>query len=280
MDKERYVEFNIPSYVYLAYDSIEKLTLRKSGAVYALEHLGLMSNNYNIYSPVSGKILGTKKMKVLNNEFNTLVVENDYKDKCAKIKTGQYTYDYYKRKEANEIFDTFNINGKFNGKKFLMIDLTVKNNYLENKYIVSKYNYEILETIGAILKIFNINVAYIAVNNQVIQNMLENYSGIYPNIKFVSRVITNEYSVLYNGYDIIKIYNALKFNRYYNMKYITVVNKKETIVIKTKVNVLASELMRFLKLDNSNVTVVTYSNEKINNYDGIVSSDIKAIVVS
>jgi hypothetical protein len=280
MDKERYVEFNIPSYVYLAYDSIEKLTLRKSGTVYALEHLGLMSNNYNIYSPVSGKILGTKKLKVLNNEVNTLVVENDYKDKCSKIKTGEYTYDYYKRKEANEIFDTFNINGKFNGKKFLMIDLTIKNNYLENKYIVSKYNYEILETIDAILKIFNINVAYIAVNNQAIQNMLENYSGIYPNIKFVSRVITNEYSVLYNGYDVIKIYNALKFNRYYNIKYVTVVNKKETIVVKTKVNILSSELIRFLKLDNNNVTAITYLNEKINNYDGILTSNIKAIIVN
>lgn len=279
MEKERYEEFNIPSYVYLMYDSIDKLTLRKSGSVYALEHLGLMSNNYNIYSPVSGKIIGTKKMRVLNNEVNTLVVENDYKDKCFKIKTGEYIYDYYKRKEANELFDTFNIGGKFNGKKFLMIDLTIKNNSLENKYIVSKYNYEILETIDALLKIFSINTAYIAVNNGLIQTMLEEYSGIYPNIKFVSRVITNEYSVLYNGYDIIKIYNALKFKRYYSIKYVTVISKKGVIVVKTKLNILISELIKFLRLDGNNITVITYTNEKINNYDGIISKDIKSIMV-
>ena len=278
MEKERYEVFNTPSYVYLMYDSIDKLTLRKSGAVYALEQLGLMSNNYNIYSPVSGKIIGTKKVKSLNNEVNTLVVENDYKDKCSKIKTGKEIYDYYKRKEANELFSTFNIEGKFNGKKYIMVDLTIKSNNLENKYIVSKYNYEILETIDAIQKIFSIDTAYIAVNNGIIQSLLEEYSGIYPNIKIVSKVISNEYTVLYNGYDIIKIYNALKFNRYYNIKYVTVVTQKGTIVVKTKVNILVSELMMFLNLENSNTSVITYSNEKINNYDGILSKDIKVII--
>lgn len=279
MEKERFEVFNTPSYIYLMYDSIDKLTLRKSGTVYNLENLGLMSNNYNIYSPVSGKIIGTKKVKSLNNEVNTLVVENDYKDKCSKIKTGKYVYDYYKRKEANELFDTFNISGKYNGKKILMIDLTIKNNYLENKYIVKKYNYEILETIDTIQKIFSIDTAYIAVNNQIIQNLLEEYSGIYPNIKFVSRVINNEYSVSYNGYDIIKIYNVLKFNRYYNTKYVTVVSKKETIVVKTKPNILVSELLMFLNLEG-NINIITYSNEKINNYDGILSESIKTIVVN
>ena len=279
MEKERFEVFNTPSYIYLMYDSIDKLTLRKSGTVYNLENLGLMSNNYNIYSPVSGKIIGTKKVKNLNNEVNTLVVENDYKDKCSKIKTGKYVYDYYKRKEANELFDTFNISGKYNGKKFLVIDLTIKNNYLENKYIVKKYNYEILETIDTIQKIFSIDTAYIAVNNQIIQNLLEEYSGIYPNIKFVSRVINNEYSVSYNGYDIIKIYNVLKFNRYYNTKYFTVVSKKETIVVKTKPNILVSELLMFLNLEG-NINIITYSNEKMNNYDGILSESIKTIVVN
>jgi len=279
MEKERYGVFNTPSYVYLTYDSIDKLTLRKSGAVYALEHLGLMSNNYNIYSPVSGKIIGTKKVRKCNNVVNTLVVENDYKDKCHKIKTGKYLYDYYKRKEANELFDTFNIGGKFNGKKFIMIDLTIKNSNLENKYIVNKYNYEILETIDAIQKIFSIDTAYIAVNNSIIQNLLEEYSGIYPNIKFVSKVITNEYSVFYNGYDILRIYNVLKFNRYCNIKYITVVSKKGVFVVKTKPNILVNELMMFLNLEGS-ITAITYSNEKIDNYDGIISIDIKTIVIN
>ena len=279
MEKERFEVFNTPSYIYLMYDSIDKLTLRKSETVYNLENLGLMSSNYNIYSPVSGKIIGTKKVKNLNNEVNTLVVENDYKDKCSKIKTGKYVYDYYKRKEANELFDTFNISGKYNGKKFLMIDLTIKNNYLENKYIVKKYNYEILETIDTIQKIFSIDTAYIAVNNGIIQSLLEEYSGIYPNIKFVSRVINNEYSVSYNGYDIIKIYNVLKFNRYYNTKYFTVVSKKETIVVKTKPNILVSELLMFLNLEG-NINIITYSNEKMNNYDGILSESIKTIVVN
>ena len=234
------------------------------------EKLGLMELPLN-------RIIGNKELgrtnAFANNFMPILDGGSEFSVKWSNV------YDYYKRKEANELFDAFNISGKYNGKKFLMIDLTIKNNYLENKYIVKKYNYEILETIDTIQKIFSIDTAYIAVNNQIIQNLLEEYSGIYPNIKFVSRVINNEYSVSYNGYDIIKIYNVLKFNRYYNTKYFTVVSKKETIVVKTKPNILVSELLMFLNLEG-NINIITYSNEKMNNYDGILSESIKTIVVN
>lgn len=278
MEKEKYKVFNVPRYVYIPYESVEKLTLRKSGAVYLNEYLGPIGAN-NIYSTVSGRIIGTKKMAFNKSIANTLVIENDFKDKYFKIKTGKLNYDFYKRKDANELFNLFNIDGKFNGKKYLMVDLTVKNGYIENKYIIKKYNYELLETIDAILKIFSIGVAYVAINNQSITDLLEEYSGIYPNIKFVSKVITNEYSVFYTGYDIIKIYNALKFNRFYSEKYVTITSKNDTFVIKTKVGIEIKELLLNLNVSFNNINVIYYNNERINNYDGILSSSIKTIII-
>ena len=278
MEKEKYEVFNTPKYVYLSYDSIEKLSLRKSGAVYLSEFLGTMGIT-NIYSTVSGKIIGTKKVNVNNSLTDALVIENDYKNKYFKIKTGKENYDFYKRKDANTLFNLFNIDGKFNGKKYLMIDLTVKNNYRENKYIVDKYNYEILETIEAMLKIFNIKNAYVAVNDSYVENLLSEYSGIYPNIKFVSNIITNEYSVLYSGYDILRIYNALKFNRAYSYKYVTIINKKNAIVVKTNLGVEINEILLHLNMTFNKINVITYDNEKIENYNGILSSTIKTIVI-
>lgn len=279
MEKEKFAIFNTPTYVYEPFDSVDKLNLRKTGTVYMNEYIGLMGANKKIYSPVSGRIIGTKKMNVNGSLVNTLVIENDYKDKYLKIKAGKECYDDYKRKDANAIFDLFNIDGKFNGKKFLMIDLTIKNNNLENKYFINKYNYEILETIDAILKIFSIDTAYIAVNNSTIEELLGEYCGIYPNIKFVSRVITNDYSVLYNGYDILKIYNALKFNRFYSTKYLTLVNGKNIFVVKSRLGVDIKEILMLLGINASSVEAITYSNDKISNYDGILSSIIKTIVV-
>ena len=280
MEREKFEVFNTPAYVYVPYDSVDKLTLRKTGTVYMNEYIGYMGASKRVYSPVSGRIIGTKKINADGSLVNALVIENDYKDKYLKIKAGKENFDYFKRKDANEVFDVFNIDGKYNGKKFLMVDLSIKHNNLENKYLVNKYNYEILETIDAILKIFSIDIAYIAVNNSTIEELLSEYSGIYPNIKFVSNVITNEYSVLYNGYDILKIYNALKFNRFYSTKYVTIVNKRNVCVMKTRLGVDVKELLLCLNMNANNIEVITYSNNKVSNYDGILTPNIKTIVVS
>lgn len=279
MEREKFEVFNTPTYVYVPYDSVDKLTLRKTGAVYMNEYIGVMGANKKIYSPVSGRIMGTKKVNIDGSLVNALVIENDYKDKYLKIKVGKEIYDDYKRKDANAIFDLFNIDGKFNGKKFLMVDLTIKNNYLENKYFVNKYNYEILETIDSILKIFSIDTAYIAVNNSTMEELLGEYSGIYPNIKFVNSPITNEYSVLYTGYDILKIYNALKFNRFYSTKYLTIVNGKNVYIVKARLGVDIKEILMFLNINANSIEALTYTNVKINNYDGMLSSNIKMITV-
>lgn len=279
MEREKFEVFNTPTYVYKQYDSVDKLNLRKTGTVYMNEYIGLMGANKRIYSPVSGKIIGTKKVNVDGSLVNALVINNDYKDKCLKIKVGKEIFDNYKRKDANAIFDLFNIDGKFNGKKFLMVDLTIKHNNLENKYLVNRYNYEILETIDAILKIFSIDNAYIAVNNSTIEELLSEYSGIYPNIKYVNSPITNEYSVLYNGYDILKIYNALKFNGFYSTKYLTIINGKNTYVVKTRLGVDIKEILMFLNINANSIEALTYTNNKLSNYDGILTSNIKTITV-
>lgn len=279
MNNEKCVAFNTPSYIYIPYDNVEKLTLRKNNVVYYGELLGKMNSETNIYSSVSGIIKGTSKVQVYNRIVDTLVIENDYKDKPFKLKVGKEKFDIYKRKESNELLNTFNIIGKYNGKKNLMIDLLVDSNHLENKYISYEYHYELLETIDALLTIYNLNKAYIAINDGISEEVIKRYSGIYPNIKFVNRVKNNESSVNYTGYEILKIYNALKFNKNLCEKLITILNGKKATIVKTKINVLVNELLESLNIKNGSVNIITYDNEKISNYKGIITENIKTIVI-
>lgn len=280
MDKEKYISFYTPNYVYTTYDNVSKLKLRKNNSVYCGELLGQMNNGINIYSTISGVIKGNTKLASEDKIVDLLVIENDYKDKCFKIIGGKEKFNYYKRKEANKILKNFNINKSFKGKKYLMVDLLTTKNHLENKYISLDKHFELLETIGSLLTIYNLNISYIAVNDNETKDMLKKYSGMYPNIKFVSRVIKNDSTFYYNGYEIMKIYNALKFNKLLTEKFYTIVNLKEIYIVKSKINIKIDELINFLNINFNHLTILNYKNEKINKYEGLLTENIKTIIIS
>lgn len=278
--KNNYVSFYMPSNVYIPFDTLEKLTLRKSGAVYCGEQLGCINENVSIYSTVSGIIKGTQKVNVENKVMNVLVIENDFKDKRLKLIGGKERLDLYKRKEANELLDSFNMGGKYNGKKYLSINLLTNTNDLENKFILMEKVYEVLETIDALLSIYSLDKAYIAVNSKACEEYLELYSGMYPNITFVNRIHQDDKTVVYNGFEILSIYYVLKFSKKLCEKFITVVkNKKEIIVVKSKLNCTIKELLESLSISYTSANVILYDNLVINNYDGIITDKIKTINV-
>lgn len=280
MEQKNYLTFYTPSNIYIPYDSIEKLNLRKSNIVYYGEILGKLNTEVNIFSTASGLIRGTSKVESDNKMINALVIENDYKDKPFKIVGGKERFDIYKRKEANEILDNFNIPGKYNGKKYLMIDLLIKNNHLENRILSLEYHYELLETIDALMTIYSLDKAYIAINDNISEEVFNRYFGIYPNIKFINRVKKNDLCVNYTGYEVLRIYNALKFNKFLSEKFVTIFNNKEIRVIKTKNYILVSEILNNLNIKSENVSVITYNDEKISNYKGIINENIKSIIIS
>ncbi len=279
--KNDYVSFYTPTNVYIPFENSDKLNLRKNKIVYCGEKLGCMNDGFHIYSSVSGIVKGASKINILNNMCDSLVIENDYKDKRFKLNGGKERIDLYKRKETNELLELYNLSRKFNGKKYLVVDLLVSKNDLENKYILREKVYEILETIDALITIFSLETAFIAVNNKECQEYLEMYCGIYPNISFSSKVMRNDKIVNYNGNDILNLYYVLKYNKKLCEKFITVVSDKKQIkVVKIKLNIMIKELMDFLSLKYNKITIITHDNLKITNYNGIITDKIKTIIVN
>lgn len=276
MDKEFYT----PQYVYILYDNVSKLKLRKNNVVYYKELMGSLNNGFNIYSPVSGIIKGTTQMQVENDISSFLVIENNYKDKPFKVTGGKEKTDLYKRKEAKEILESFNLPRKYNAKKHLIVDLSIKNNHLENQKIINEKGFEILETIDALLTIFSLEGASVLVNDNISKSFLERYIGMYPNIKFVSKITKSDNVLIYNGYELSKVYYALKYNKTVCEKYITIVSKTEVITVKTKINILISELLNYLNVHYGEISIINYNNDKITNYNGILTENIKTIIVS
>ncbi len=278
--ENNYISFYTPNYVYIPFDTLEKLNLRKNKTVYCGEELGTLNDGNIIYSSISGIIKGAGKVNVENKTMDALVIENDYKDKRFKLNGGKERIDIYKRKEANELLESFNLSGKFNGKKYLVVDLSVTNNNMENIFILSEKNYEILETIDALITIYSLDMAYIVVNNNKCQEYLEMYSGIYPNIKFTGKALTSDKIVNYSGNDILNLYYLLKYNKKVCEKFITVVyGKKQIKIVKTKTNIMIKELIEYLNINYTNITVITYDNQKISNYDGLITDNIKSIII-
>ena len=82
---QEYITYLTPEYIYIPYDNEMLLTLNKNKLVYHNMSLGTNNDGSEIFSPVSGKIIGIKEMEFNNKKSNTLVIMNDYKDKREKL---------------------------------------------------------------------------------------------------------------------------------------------------------------------------------------------------
>lgn len=278
--KNNYNSFLMPEMIYLPFDSPEKLTLRKNGYVYKGELLGKKTGDENIYSSVSGKIRGTVRITSNDKEETCLAIENDYKDKSLKLIGGKRKIEY-KRKDANEILDRFNLSRKYNGKKYLVIDFLISSNDVENRYLSEKYSFEILECIDLILSIFNLEKAFLVINDKYTEMYLKRYSRMYPNIDYLRKLDVTESCVCYSANEILEIYYAFKYDKSLSEKFITIVNGKSVMIIKTKVNILTSELLSRFNLNFTNVKALNCNRKIIDNYkNSLITKNIKSIILN
>ena len=79
-----YEKFTIPEFVYVPFDDKTKIVLNKESNVFCNNKLCEFKNK-DILSTVSGKAIGIKKMNSSYGIIDTLVVENNFRDKKEKI---------------------------------------------------------------------------------------------------------------------------------------------------------------------------------------------------
>ncbi len=257
-----FISYITPKYVYLPIYSKENLNIRRDKKVFVGSIVGQYKNN-NIYSPVSGKIVGVQEMNFCNEKILSLVIENNYLSKAQKIKGFRKIISNYTKKDANMLLEKYGLKRNFIQKKKLIIDLTIyKNHSNPVRYELINNTMEFLESIDALCDVFNLDATIFISNKDLILNEnLIKFIGMYPEINIIVSTCKldikkycklNDY-VVYNGVEILKIYEAFKRDDYYSYKYICVIDEKQIYYLKIKPYILLEEILYILKIKNKNV---------------------------
>lgn len=156
--------------------------------------------DFPIHSSVSGFIVNILKKRLSNNALvDTIVIENDFKERCRKKVGRKRNIRNYSKEEYILMLKNNGITG-MSGSDYptylkyltktkintLIVNATESEIYKScDNAIMYQYTEDIFETIDAIMEIMKINTAYIAINknNTKLLKRLLKYKNTYPNIK-------------------------------------------------------------------------------------------------
>lgn len=295
-----YLSFMTPDYLYVPFDNKDSLKIPRNKNVHCGSLLGSNLNTDKIYSPASGSLIGVKSLMTSSGLRNVLIVENDFRDKRQKVVGSKRDITVYKKRETNEILNTFNLDRNFTNKKYLLINVTYdKNSDLENIFLISENVHKFLEVADALFNIFELKEVLFVINQKdnIIHDSLSKYIGSYLNLDIVntnhdlkdsevSKSIFGKKSnecVVYNAFEIFEIYNILKSNKVTTEKFITVYGDNiETKALLTKIGVSVEDILTIMRLKTmaKSVTLVTSeSRRNIERNEAIITKEVKAIKI-
>ena len=229
--------------------------------------------DFPIHSSVSGFIVNIMKKRLPNNELvDTVVIENDFKERCRKKLGRKRNIRNYSKEEYILMLKNNGITGESGNDYPAYLKYLTKNtidtlviNCVESEIykscdnaIMYQYTEDILETIDAIMDIMNINTSYIAINknNSKLLKRLLKYKNTYPNIKIygieegypsgyeknVIYEITGKYYkdnpmelgiIVHNTGTILAIHNMLAYNEPVTERIVSITGN----CVKNKVNI-------------------------------------------
>lgn len=156
--------------------------------------------DFPIHASVSGFVVNIIKKRLPNNELvDTVVIENDFKERCRKKVGRKRNIRNYTKEEYILMLKNNGITGGSGNDYPTYLKYLTKNkintliiNAVESEIykscdnaIMYQYTEDILETIDAIMDIIKIDNSYIAINknNTKLLKRLLKYKNTYPNIK-------------------------------------------------------------------------------------------------
>lgn len=281
-NNNEYITYLTPEFIYVPFDNINTLELSKNGKVLNNQCLGTNVNNDKIFSPVSGRILGTKTMDYLDKTSNSLVIENDFIDKREKL---NYTRNVNKLKKSEiiESLTKYGLNKKINSKTTLVIKSIYNKNYDLKDMVINYESYEeILEAIDEFMDIFNMKNCYICIDKNDLYSIAsyEKYINAFPNICIVSssKKIKESNSVTYLVEEILAIYKAIHLDYLYDNTIITIYNK-EPIIVKIKIYTSLCELLKAFKITYKGKKILV-NNKLVDNITNfVIDRHVRSIVV-
>ena len=237
------VEYNKPDYVYIPLVSYKNtnfdILVKENDYVLKGQIIARSLDKYDvlIHSSVSGLVKKIEKKNYIDNSLvDCIVIENDYLEKEKKIGTKKKINSYSKEEVINILkecgivgmsgnnFPTHYKYGMDLKIKKLIINAVESESYLTTDFMTLSINTaEILETIDALMEIFDIEECVIAVkefNKKAIEDLIE-YIGSYTKISIKS--VKDLYTMGWEKYLVEYLYNT-KIKRYPIEKSIIVEN--------------------------------------------------------
>ena len=284
MSKEiqKYITYLSPEFIYVPFDKMDLLHIKRSKLVLNNYYLGQNTDGKNLFSPVSGKIIGTREMDFLNKKSNTLVIENNFMDKREKLNP-YISISKLKKADIIASLEKYNLNKKINSKTTLVVTSLYNKKYDLGDMVINYESYEeILEAIDEFMDIFNMKNCYISIDKNDLYSIFayEKYINAFLNICIVNsnKKFKDNNCVFYSIEEILAIHKAIHQDYMYDNTIITINNGKP-IIVKVKLYSSLFELLKALKINTKN-KVIYVNNKAINEVkDFVIDFGVRSIII-
>ena len=279
---QEYITYLTPEFIYVPYDDINLLKLNKDGKVYNNQLLGTTKEGKQIFSPVSGSVVGIRESIYNEKTSDSLVIENDFIDRRVKLNPTK-NINKIKKSEIIESLEKYGLNKKINSKTTLVVNSLYNKKYDLKDLVINVESYEeILEAIDEFMDIFNMKTCYLCIDSNDLYsiNAYEKYINAFLNICIVhsNKKFKDSKCVFYSIEEILAIYKAIHLDYMYDNTIITI-NNGQTTVVKVKLYSSLSELLNALKIAYKTKTVYV-NNKKIDNINAfVIDSSVRSVVI-
>lgn len=279
---QEYITYLTPEFIYVPFDSIEKLQLPKNKKVNHNTLLGERDNDKKIFSPVSGKIVGTSKMSYKSGNANSLVIENDFIDKKEKLNPTR-NLSKTKKSDIVESLKKYGLDNKINSKTTLVVNSLYDKKYDLKDMVINYESYEeILEAIDEFMNAFGMKNCYICVSRDDLNSIgaYNKYINAFLNICMVhsNKKFKDSTCVFYNVEEILAIHKAISLDYMYDNTILTI-NDGKPIIVKVKLYTSLVELLEALKIAYKTKSIYI-DNIKIDNPSNfIIDANVRSVIV-
>lgn len=279
---QEYITYLSPEFIYVPFDRMDLLHIKKSKIVYNNTYLGENSEGRKLFSPVSGKIIGTKEMDFPNMKSNSLVISNNFIDKREKLNPLR-NMSKAKKSEIVESLEKYGLNKKINSKTTLVVNSLYNKKYDLKDMVINYESYEhILEAIDEFMGIFNMKSCYICIDKEDLYSIhaYQKYINAFLNICLVhsNKKFKNDNCVFYSVEEILAIYKAIHLDYMYDNTVITIWDEKP-IIVKVKLYSSLYELLRALKVNTKNKLVLVDNKEVSDIKTFVIDNSIRSIII-
>lgn len=279
---QEYITYLSPEFIYVPFDSVDKLQLSKNKLVNHNTLLGERDNGKKIFSPVSGKVIGAKEMIYKSGKCKSLVIENDFIDKKERLNPTR-NLSKTKKSDIVESLKKYGLDNKINSKTTLVVNSLYDKNYDLKDMVINYECYEeILEAIDEFMSAFGMKNCYICVDRNDLYSIeaYNKYINAFLNICMVhsNKKFKDSTYVFYNVEEILAIHKAISLDYMYDNTILTINNGKPTIV-KVKLYTSLVELLEALKIAYKTKKIYVDNNIIDNPSDFIIDASVRSVIV-